>query len=136
MFSMTRSLPDSETQIKKYLPQLETLFYYCSPMNPIDTRPILWANLSALMRHHWGKENLARLSQEADIGLASADRMKKQTTSIGLSMVEAVACVFGLQAWQLLTPDLDPADPPVLYLTKNEAAKYHGFKQSAKAFSG
>jgi len=104
-------------------------------MNPIDTRPILWANLSALMISRWGKENLSRLGREAGIGLASCDRIKKQTTSLGLDLVESVASVFDLQAWQVLTPDLDPSDPPVLYLTRAEAAKYRTFKESAKEFA-
>lgn len=103
-------------------------------MNPIDTRPILWANLSALMISRWGKENLSRLGKEAGIGLASCDRIKKQTTSLGLDLVESVASVFDLQAWQVLTPDLDPSDPPVLYLTRAEAAKYRAFKESAREF--
>ncbi len=34
-----------------------------------DTKQILWANVSNLMTHHWGKENLSELSRRAKIGL-------------------------------------------------------------------
>lgn len=135
MFSMSNSLPHPESRIKFYLPQPETKVVYRSSMQPIDTRPILWTNLSALMSAHWGKPNLSRLSKEAGVGLASCDRIKKQSTSLGLELVESVAGVFGLQAWQILTPDLDPLDPPVLYLTRSEASKYRTFKESAKEFA-
>lgn len=135
MFSMPSSLPHPESGINLYLPHSETKFVYCSAMQPIDTRPILWTNLSALMSAHWGKPNLSRLSKEAGVGLASCDRIKKQSTSFGLDLVESVAAVFGLQAWQILTPDLDPLDPPTLYLTQSEATKYRTFKQSAKEFA-
>jgi len=101
-------------------------------MKPIDSKLILWENVSALMRHHWGKTNLKRLSSEAQIGLASCDRMKKQKTSVGLDILEAVAEVFELQAWHLLTPNLDPGNPPVIYLTREEAELYQRFRKSAR----
>lgn len=101
-------------------------------MKPVDSKLILWQNVSALMRHHWGKTNLKRLSEEARIGLASCDRMKKQKTSVGLDILEAVAEVFELQAWHLLTPNLDPSNPPVIYLTRAEADLYQRFRASAR----
>lgn len=101
-------------------------------MKPVDTKPILWGNVSALMRHHWGKENLTRLSREAEIGPGTASRIKEQRTSVGIEVLEAVASVFDLQAWHLLTPNLDPRNPPVIYLSRSEAALYERFRASAR----
>lgn len=93
-----------------------------------DPKAILWANVSALMRHHWGKENLTRLSREAGIGPGTATRMKEQSTSIGLEVLQSVARCFDLQAWHLLTPNLDPTNPPVIYLCREEASLYARMK--------
>ena len=93
-----------------------------------EPKVILWANVSALMRHHWGKENLTRLAKESGIGPGTASRIKEQATSVGLDVLQAVAGCFGLQAWHLLTPHLDPTNPPVIYLCREEAQLYSRMK--------
>ncbi len=96
-----------------------------------DTKAVLWRNVTALMVHHWGKENLSQLSRKAKIGLASCTRMKEQKTSVGLDILDAVASAFGLQAWHLLTPDLDPKNPPVIWLTETERKLYATISSAA-----
>lgn len=91
----------------------------------IDPRAVLWENVHALMKHHWGKENLTRLSREAKIGPVSASRIKAAQTSVGLDVVDAVAAVFELELWQLLIPGLDPKNPPATQpLTETERQLY------------
>lgn len=72
------------------------------------TRQVLWRNLSALMTHHWGAENLNRLAREAKFSPPTALAMKNHQSSVGIDLVAKAARVFHLQAWQLLDPGLDP----------------------------
>ena len=97
-----------------------------------DSKQILWENVSTLMVHHWGKENLSELSRKAKVGLATCDRIKKRETSVGTDVLEKIADVFGLQAWHLLTPNLDPANPPVIWLTKTERDLYENMRSAAR----
>lgn len=97
-----------------------------------DTKQILWANVSNLMTHHWGKENLSELSRRAKIGLATCDRIKKRETSVGTDVLEKIAEVFNLQAWHLLTPGLEPSNPPVIWLTQTERDLYENMRNAAR----
>ena len=90
----------------------------------IDTKAVLWQNVAALMRYHWSGENLTRLAREAGIGPGTATRMKEQRTSVGIDVLQKVAAAFDLQAWHLLTPNLDPSNPPVVYLSQVEVDLY------------
>lgn len=104
-------------------------------MSSIDSRRVLWASVSTLMRHHWGEENLNRLAREAGIGPASCVRLKKQETSIGLELVDRIASVFHVETWQLFVPGFDPASPPVLLpVTQAERELYTRLLQAARAF--
>lgn len=85
------------------------------------------------MTHHYGKENLTRLSRESKCGPGSMSRIKACDTSIGIGVLEKVAAVFDLQAWQLLVPHLDPANPPVIVLNDVERKLYERLKKLDKA---
>jgi hypothetical protein len=78
----------------------------------VDPKLVLWQNVSALMTHHWGGDNLTRLAREAKTGPGTATRIKEMQTSVGLDVVDRVAEVFDLEMWQMLTPGLDPKNPP------------------------
>lgn len=104
-------------------------------MPQIDTKRVLWENLQALMNHHFEKENLSELHRRSKIGLASLDRIKKQETSVGIDTLEKLADVFGLQAWHLLTPRLNPANPPVIWLTQTEHELYERMRSAAQQLS-
>ena len=107
---MSHILPNTARCGKQYLPLLVRPLAYSATMH--DTKQILWANVSNLMTHHWGKENLSELFRRAKIGLATCDRIKKRETSVGTDVLEKIAEVFNLQAWHLLTPSLGPSNPP------------------------
>lgn len=132
MVSINATLPNPVGMRKHKTPQTVGYSAYALRMRTIDTKPILWQNVAALMRHHWGRENLTRLASEAKIGPGTATRIKEQKTSIGINVLESVANVFELQAWHLLTPNLDPTNPPVIYLSRDEAALYERFRTSAR----
>ena len=102
--------------------------------NTRPAREIVWNNALALMRHHWGRENLQRLGREArnvgclPIGASGASYMKSKK-NIGLDKVDAVATVFGLSAWQLLIPNLDPSNVPVIMISEDERQLYDKLKR-------
>jgi hypothetical protein len=60
-------------------------------------RIALSENIDRAMVHHWGKVNKTRLP----------------TKDIQLGVVHRIGELFGLDAWQLLSPNMDPAKPPV-----------------------
>lgn len=123
--------PDSEWQEFPTYLGVATL----PPMSAIDSRRVLWASVSALMRHHWERENLNRLAREAGIGPATCVRLKAQETSVGLEVVDRIAAVFGVESWQLFVPGFDPASPPVLLpVTQAERELYTRLLQAARAF--
>jgi hypothetical protein len=74
---------------------------------------IFWKNLDALMSVHGELTNKHRVAVKAKVGDASLDRLKNLPDKAFLSSVlEKVAGALGVPAWQLLYPDLDPAQPP------------------------
>jgi hypothetical protein len=70
------------------------------------TRLILWANLSALMKAKWGKENLTQLRLKAGVGASAMSEMKEGTRSVGTDVLDKLAEAFDVQPYQLLMPDL------------------------------
>lgn len=66
--------------------------------------------------------------EKVGVGEATIERMIKGKADVRLDSIEAVARGFGLQAWQLLVPDLDPRNPPV-YLSDGERDLYQRFRQ-------
>lgn len=81
---------------------------------PTDLKPILWANLKALMAARWGRENLTRLAKESGVGGATISRIKAQDTSCGIDVLAAMANTLGVEPWQLLVRDMNPASLPRL----------------------
>jgi transcriptional regulator with XRE-family HTH domain len=62
---------------------------------------------------------------------STVNRIVNGTMDPTVSMLEAIAKKFGLAAWQLLVPDLDPEDPPVLRsASAQEKALFDKLKES------
>lgn len=96
--------PDSE-QGNLYLPA----------MTKNDSRKVLWASLTSLMRKRWGGVNLTKLGRDAArSSSAQASRMKAGTNSTGVEMLDRMAEYFGVEAWQLLVPGFDADHLPML----------------------
>lgn len=66
-------------------------------MKTPDSKKVLWANVSALMLHHWKEINITRLAREAGIG-GSGSRIKEQKTSVGIEVLDKIAPLFRLQS--------------------------------------
>ena len=83
-------------------------------MEEPNTRKRLWENVSRLMVKRYGKENLTQLAKDAKFGPGSATRLKDQSTSVGVDIVDRLAKLFKLEPWQLLVPQLNVDSPPRL----------------------
>jgi hypothetical protein len=99
----------------------------------VDSKRVLWRSVSALMRKHYGEENLTRLARDCKIGPGTASRMKEAKTSVGLEIVEKIAKHFHVETWELLVPSFDPANRPTLQpVTEQERRLYERLREVAK----
>lgn len=99
----------------------------------IDTAATLWANVHALMLHHYKEANLSRLSDECGFAQSTATRIKQGKVAPGLDKIDAIARRFNLAAWQLLVPGMDPKNPPTLQpVSATERALYEKIRSVAK----
>lgn len=94
-------------------------------------------NLTALMAHEKDRKRSLWTAQavaaKAEIGHGTVDRVAKGQTNVNIANLHAIAKVFGLRAWQLLVPDLQPDNPPVLRtVSPDEADLYNRLRELAK----
>lgn len=102
-------------------------------LSQVDSKRLLWKSVSALMRKHYGEENLTRLARECKIGPGSAARIKEQKTSVGLEIVDKIAKHFHLESWELLVPAFDPGNRPTLQpVSEQERRLYERLREVAK----
>lgn len=90
-----------------------------------DLRAILAANLRRLIEHETapGERPSIRawaLRRELDVRLI--DRLTKGEHAVTLDKLDDIAAACGLQPWQLLLEDLDPASPPDAPISTEERA--------------
>lgn len=90
-------------------------------MEEPNTKKRLWENVSRLMVKRYGKENLTKLAKEAKFGPGSATRLKDQSTSVGVDIVDKLAQLFKVEPWQLSVPQLNVDSPPRL---DNQTAEF------------
>lgn len=84
----------------------------------------LATNLERLCISHTELDSILEVGRRADIGKSTINRIKKGETAVRIDNLEKLARIFGLEAWQMLVPDLDPARPPAhtpLQLSETEA---------------
>ena len=94
-------------------------------------REILASNLKALMlvnKHSQG--DLFKLSKVAQSTIGRVLNMQVDAT---VGTIESVANVYRLQSWQLLVPNLEPSNPPVLReISDKEREFYEKIKMAAQ----
>lgn len=105
---------------------------YAAPMAFEDSRKVLRDNVFALMEARYGKENLTQFAIDTKCGPGTSTRIKNARTWLKLDTLEKIARAFGLQPWQLLVPNLDASNPPVVWLTENERLLYKRLKLAAQ----
>lgn len=102
-----------------------------------DPVAVLADNLSRLMQHEKDKGRALwtaeAVGKKAEIGHGTVDRAQKGQTNLNIANLQAIARAFGLRAWQLLVPDLEPDNPPILRSrTAAEEALYRQLRDLAK----
>lgn len=75
----------------------------------------------------------AAFSRETEIGNGTAQRINEMTSDASLSTLDAISAHYGLQAWHLLLPKLDPRNPPVFLMTEAEQQVYDMLAKSCRA---
>lgn len=85
----------------------------------MSARDVLGANIKALMDASTEYRSTLALEKATfhkgcKVGKSTIDRALKGDTTLNLDYIEAIAKVFGLDPWQLLTPSMQPKNPPVL----------------------
>lgn len=96
---------------------IRTNAYGIAAMTAKDT---LAKNLNTLMaQQRPGLSTITGLEEATSrhgcrVGKSTIDRMRHAATPVNLDYIEAIAAVFGFDPWQLLVPDLDPNNPPML----------------------
>ena len=95
--------------------------------NPVDFT--LADNVKRLMAHH--RLAQAGVAKRAGMDQKTISRIIRREHSPSIDKLSGLAEAFGLQAWQLLVPYLDPSNPPVVQMTPIEKDLYDRLKQAA-----
>lgn len=79
-------------------------------------RSVLAANVRRLMEHHFaGDRNQPKsLAKKAGITLSSVQRALSAENAATLDTIESLALAFDLSVYQLLAPEIDPANPATI----------------------
>lgn len=86
-----------------------------------DARRILAANLEKLLRHSKDRRKLRQrhgpttaveLEEQSGVGDSTISRYRKQESAANIDDLSRIALAYGLQPWELLYPNLEPAAPP------------------------
>lgn len=91
---------------------------------------VIAENLAAAMRYHGfvtpntGEPSQSGLSKKAGVNQRTVGRILNRDQSPTVEMLEKLAVALDMHAWQLLIPNLDPANPPVFVMSKTERDFY------------
>lgn len=94
-----------------------------------DIRETLAQNVLALMESRKMTAD-AQLAKCAGVDQKTIWRIKNKTQAPTTEKLELIARAFGLHAWQLLIPGLDPANPPVFVMSSSEQTFYEKMRRS------
>lgn len=95
---------------------------------------VLAENLIRLMGNSIDLNSEAKVAKAGKLGQRTVNRAKNGK-QVKLESLKGLAAAFDLSPWQLLVPDLDPNNPPILAMTDDEKALYKRLQSATKAFS-
>lgn len=96
-------------------------------------RGVVAQNLRSLMKAAPELGTQAALRKASGVGGGSLEGAIKGTRNTGIDTLEMLARAFGLHGWQLLVPNLDPDNLPLLRSADNERAFYRDLEQAIQA---
>lgn len=90
---------------------------------------IVSGNLRALMIHAGmttpdGEPNQSAMKRRSGVDQRTIGRVLSLEMNPTIEKVEQLASAFGLHAWQMLIPNLDPRNPPVVVMSEAERQFY------------
>lgn len=99
-------------------------------------RTVLAANVRALTEHQYRSEptatgRLRLLSKDSGLTLSSLQRVMDGSTGATIDTIEQLSTAFGVQVYQLLSPQLDATNPPIIAgATEAEKRLYASWRRS------
>lgn len=110
---------------KAHMPSLAIQTKHMKP-NPTS---VVAENLRALMLdagmiNNKGEPNQSQLHRACGADQRTVGRILAREQSPTVDMLEVIASAFGLHAWQMLIPKLDPKNPPVVVMSEAERQFY------------
>lgn len=107
----------------------------------MDIRQILATNLAVLQSKHEDLKSTPAIEKAtADMGpgkrisKTAVQQVQRAATPFNLDDLQTLAELFGLDAWQLLVPQIDPEHPPVLTsVSETDRKMYERMKAAREA---
>jgi hypothetical protein len=97
------------------------------------SRQVVAANLKALMASHPALDTFPKIVAANGPSNGTLDRIRRMTASTTIDTLDVLAKVYGLEAWQLMVPNLDPTNPPMLsHVAEAQQKLFEQFKQAFK----
>lgn len=97
-------------------------------------RNVLRQNLKACIAHNSGPSSQTSLRKKSMVAQATVGRVLSDLgENTRIETVAKLAKAYGLEAWQLLVPGMDPSNPPVLRsASKTEQEMYDRLLRAAE----
>lgn len=105
---------------------------------PVDPAKLLLAdNLKRLMADSRDLKTIKQLSAASGVSTGTIDRLRNAQVAAGIDSLRLLASAFGLEAWQMLVPNLDTVNHPMLEAESLRLKQlYSTLRQSAEAIEG
>lgn len=96
------------------------------------SRQILSENLRSLMDSHAHLDRFAKIVKAGGPSNGTLDRIRRMESGCSIDELDKLAKVFELESWQLLVPNLDPTNPPLLaQVSQRQLEMYARIKAAA-----
>lgn len=66
------------------------------------------------MSTHQDLDTIVKVSERSGVSKGVVERMTKAEANTGVDHLQGIAQAFGLEVWQLMVPNLEPTNAPVL----------------------
>jgi transcriptional regulator with XRE-family HTH domain len=112
---------------------------YSLHYSSMGIKNIVAANVQTLMDyakdHGQPYADQKALAKRAKVAMSTVARIRKAEVGCSIDVLDAIARVYGLSAWQLMMPNLDPTNPPVFCVTATERDLYRRMRHAAAALA-